>query len=76
MGAQTSDPAVAAATPITVNPQSAQKVTIGTPDHFTGLARVQSLFDAKAPSHNTGRHGDLPARRTVGGGTPILLGKY
>ena len=54
MGAQTNDPAAPPATQITVTPQSAQKVIVGTPNHFTGLARVQSLFDAKAPSHNTG----------------------
>jgi quercetin dioxygenase-like cupin family protein len=54
MGAQTSDPAAPAATQITVTPQSAQKVIVGTPNHFTGSARVQSLFDAKAPSHDTG----------------------
>ena len=54
MGAQTSDPAAAAATQITVTPQSAQKVIVGTPNHFTGSARVQSLFDAKAPSQETG----------------------
>lgn len=51
MGAQNSAPA---ATQITVTPQSAQKVIVGTANHFTGSARVQSLFDAKAPSHNTG----------------------
>ena len=51
MGSQTSDPA---AMQITVTPQNAQKVIAGTPNHFTGSARVQSLFDAKAPSHNTG----------------------
>ena len=54
IGAQTSDPAGSAKTQITVTPQSAQKVSVGTPNHFTGSARVQSLFDAKAPSHGTG----------------------
>lgn len=55
LSAQTSDSASASATTqIMVTPQSAQKVIVGTPDHFTGSARVQSLFDAKAPSHNTG----------------------
>lgn len=54
MGAQTSEPSAAVATQITVTPQSAQKVIVGTPNHFTGSARVQSLFDAKAPSHGTG----------------------
>lgn len=55
LGAQTGAQGVAAAaTQITVTPQSAQKVIVGTPNHFTGSARVQSLFDAKALSHNTG----------------------
>ena len=39
---------------ITVTPAGSQKVIVGAPDHFTGPARVQSLFDAKAPSHETG----------------------
>ena len=52
--AQIAEPAAATAAQITVTPQSAQKVIIGTPDHFTGSARVQSLFDAKAPAHDTG----------------------
>jgi quercetin dioxygenase-like cupin family protein len=54
MGAQTSDSGALAATQITVTPQDAQKVIVGTPDDFTGSARVQSLFNAKAPSHGTG----------------------
>ncbi len=54
MGAQTSDPAAPTATQITVTPKSAQKVIVGTPNHFTGSAWVQSLFDAKVPSHDTG----------------------
>ena len=52
--AQTSEPVNGAAAQITVTPQSARKVIVGTPNHFTGSARVQSLFDAKAPSHATG----------------------
>ena len=54
LGGQTGTQADASAAQITVTPQSAQKVMVGTPNHFTGSARVQSLFDAKAPSHNTG----------------------
>lgn len=53
MGAQTRDLSDTTATQITVTPQSAQKVTVGTPNDFTGSVRVQSLFDAKAPSHET-----------------------
>lgn len=39
---------------ITVTSAGSQKVIVGPPDHFTGQARVRSLFDAKAPSHETG----------------------
>ena len=44
----------ASAQQITVTPATLQKEIAGTPDHFTGPARVRSLFDAKAPSHATG----------------------
>ena len=39
---------------ITVTPASSQKVIIGAPDRFTGLVRVQSLFDAKGPARTIG----------------------
>lgn len=39
---------------ITITPGSSQKVITGVPDHFTGLVRVQSLFDAKESSRTTG----------------------
>ena len=72
MGAQTSAPAAPATTQITVTPQSAQKVIVGTANHFTGSARVQSFFDAKAPSHNTGGIVTFqPGSRTVWHTHPI-----
>ena len=54
LGAQTAGRPGADLSQISITPQSAQKVIVGAPNHFTGSARVQSLFDAKAPSHNTG----------------------
>lgn len=41
-------------TQITITPSNSQKVIAGTPDHFTGSVRVQSLFDAKEPARSSG----------------------
>ena len=42
------------ASQITITPTTAQKVISGTPDRFTGLVRVQSLFDSIDPSGTSG----------------------
>jgi quercetin dioxygenase-like cupin family protein len=39
---------------IAITPTSSQKVITGTPDHFTGMVRVQFLFDANQPARSTG----------------------
>lgn len=44
----------AASKQIAITPTSSQKVITGAPDHFTGIVRVQSLFDANQPARSTG----------------------
>jgi quercetin dioxygenase-like cupin family protein len=39
---------------IKVTPATAQTVTTGAPDRFTGSVRIQSLFDANPPARSTG----------------------
>jgi quercetin dioxygenase-like cupin family protein len=39
---------------IAIKPTSSQTVIAGTPDHFRGSVRVQTLFDAKDPARSTG----------------------
>ena len=39
---------------ITIAPATAQTAVNGAPNRFTGSARVQQLFDAKAPARSTG----------------------
>src|SRR5260370_3114872 len=41
-------------TQISITPTSSQKVIVGAPDRFTGMVRVQSLFDAKEPARSSG----------------------
>jgi len=41
-------------TQITITPTSSQKVIAGAPDRFTGMVRIQSLFDANKPARSTG----------------------
>jgi len=41
-------------TQISITTTSLQKVIAGAPDRFTGMVRVQSLFDAKEPARSSG----------------------
>jgi hypothetical protein len=41
-------------TQITITPATAQTAINCAPNRFTGSARVQQLFDAKAPARSTG----------------------
>src|SRR6266700_4174728 len=41
-------------TQISITPTSSQKVIAGAPDRFTGMVRVQSLFDAREPARSSG----------------------
>ncbi len=46
--------AQSADTQITITPATSQMAINGPPNRFTGSARVQQLFDAKAPARSTG----------------------
>ena len=44
----------AASSQITITPTSSQKVITGASDRFTGMVRVQSLFEGNKPARSTG----------------------